>query len=321
MSSINQRLFLVSLVLVLVAMMGWRLMFDLDALGVIARGVQVRFAWSIAAVLAVVVLLMVYLNRTISRPVRQLIAEIDRALESGAPARIEVRGNDELATLGARFNMLQDRLARRMRELEQFAGTVCHEIRTPLTSILSATEIMDAEKEPFVKIIRSEAERIRELSTTILKYAGSVKAGAAPQRVRCELGALLQDLVAVPAYAERVRVVGESRLELVTDPELLTQALAIILDNSLRYSPADTLVTVQLGDGEILIRNESPHIPEVYLERVFERFFSLPVAGRAKGTGIGLALCRDLVEALGGGVEAMNLAPSGVLFCVSLPRV
>ena len=329
MSSINQRLFLVSLILVLVAMMGWRLMFDLDALvtqggaAIAVRSVQERFAWSIAAVLSVVILIMIYLNQTISRPIRGLIAEIDRSLASGTTARLAVRGNDELATLTARFNVLQDRVGRRIRELEQFAGNVCHEIRTPLTSILSATEIMDPNKDPFVALIRAEAERIRDLSAMILSYAASVKTGAAPRQVRCDLPVLLAGLAAVPAYAPRVRVLPAlGTHEAITDPELLTQALAIVLDNSLRYAPADSLVTMRLAQAEvptILICNESPHIPEVFIDRIFERFFSLPVAGRAKGTGIGLALCRDLVEALGGAVEAMNLAPSGVLFSVTLP--
>lgn len=329
MSSINQRLFLVSLILVLVAMMAWRLMFDLDALTAgssvpgAVRGVQERFAWSIGAVLTVVVLLMFYLNRTVSRPIRALIKEIDHALESDTTARLIVRGSDELATLSLRFNILQERLARRLRELEQFAGNVCHEIRTPLTSILSATELMNADDDPLVGMIRSEAERIQALSTTILSYARSVKAGATPQHSPCDLRQLVENLAATPAYAARVRVIESPvSLEVCTDHELLTQALAIILDNSLRYAPDDSLVTVQIANTDglvVMVRNASPHIPEVFRERIFERFFSLPVAGRSKGTGIGLALCRDLIETLGGRVEAMNLAPDGVLFSVSLP--
>lgn len=325
MSSINQRLFLVNLIIVLVAMIGWRILFDIDSLTAsggapgAVRAVQERFGWSIAAVLSVVVLLQIYLSRTISKPVKALIGEIDRALESGEPAHIAVRGHDELATLSARFNELQDRLARRIRELEQFAGNVCHEIRTPLTSILSAAEILDDGSSPFVAVIKSEAERIRDLSGTILTYARSVKSGAAPHKMRVDLATLVEALVNVPAYRDRVCFEGGT-CEVETDPELLTQALSIVLDNSLRYSPEGSAVVIRLSspDRAIVIANESPHIPEVFRERIFERFFSLAVAGRQKGTGIGLALCRDLIETLGGRIEAHNVAPRGVLFTVSL---
>ncbi len=313
MRSISQRLFLVNLIVVIVALAAWRIGFDLEP------ALQLRFGAAMAAVLAVVVLVQVYLAQTVTKPVRRLVAEIDRALAEGAPRAIEVKGHDELALLAARFNELQERIARRIRELEQFAGNVCHEIRTPLASIHAAAEL--AGDAPFASLIRSEAKRIEALTNTMLDYARALHAAPNLARAPVDPKALLEALAAEPAYVGRVVILDDRengrRKPWQTDATLLTQALRPILDNALRFAPAGEAVELRLADEAIVVKNGGPWIPEVYLDRVFERFFSVPVAGGRAGTGIGLALARDFAEALGARLEAMNLAPRGVAFSLA----
>ncbi len=69
------------------------------------------------------------------------------------------------------------------------------------------------------------------------------------------------------------------------------------------------------------IRNQSPHIPEVYKERIFERLFSLKVGKLPKGNGIGLALSKDIIELHQGSVTVENMAPQGVVFQIKLPQL
>jgi two-component system sensor histidine kinase KdpD len=105
----------------------------------------------------------------------------------------------------------------------------------------------------------------------------------------------------------------------------LEQVLFNLLDNSAKYTPPQSAITLdgELSDGVMRLRllDEGPGIPEEDLERVFDKFHRVRASDqRAAGTGLGLAICRGFVEAMGGSIKAANRADvRGVAFTIVLP--
>jgi signal transduction histidine kinase len=110
-----------------------------------------------------------------------------------------------------------------------------------------------------------------------------------------------------------------------SDPRRIEQALANIVDNAVRHTPAGGRVTLrsfaQNGHVELSVHNTGSVIPAAALPRIFERFFQVDPAGaRAEGnTGLGLAITREIVEAHGGRVEAQSSESEGTRFTITLP--
>jgi two-component system sensor histidine kinase KdpD len=119
-----------------------------------------------------------------------------------------------------------------------------------------------------------------------------------------------------PEQAWMRRAFPSSTCLVDADPVLLEQALFNVLENAIRYSPADSLVEVSLHAtlhiAEIVIADEGPGIPTEDLDRVFDKFYRVSAKREAvQGTGLGLSICRGLVEAMGGTVTAVSPVKDG----------
>jgi two-component system sensor histidine kinase KdpD len=109
------------------------------------------------------------------------------------------------------------------------------------------------------------------------------------------------------------------------DYVLMEQVFANLLDNSFKYSPANTDITIsarQIEANKVLVevRNRGPRVPQEQLSRIFDKFYRPNVSDRVTGSGLGLSICKGIVEAHGGQIWAENLA-EGFAFKFSLPLV
>jgi two-component system sensor histidine kinase KdpD len=107
------------------------------------------------------------------------------------------------------------------------------------------------------------------------------------------------------------------------DLVLMTQVLVNLLDNSLKYSPAESEIelSARLEQGWLLleIADQGPGVPEQDLKRVFDKFYRIPVPEGVGGTGLGLSICKGIVEAHNGSIRAINRAGGGLTMVVRLP--
>ena len=289
----------------------------------------------IAAALAVVVSTL--LAQRITRPIVQMTGAAQAMARGDYEQSIEVRGNDEVANLARAFNQMSAQVNRSNRSMRQLLADVSHELRTPLTSIQGFTQafadgVIDDPEEArkLAEVVHEESERMRELVDDLL-YLSRLESGELEiEREPVDLDGLVAATVhrlRFEAEAARVRVdLLLSGTPVVGDERRLEQVCVNMLENAIRFAPADSSVTVQTRrDGDAVameVHNGGPPVPPDELDHIFDRFYQVDRARSGSGhSGLGLAIVAELVHAHGGNVHARSSAAEGTVFCVKLPPV
>jgi len=183
------------------------------------------------------------------------------------------------------------------------------------------------------EIVESEASRLSHLATRLLRMARLDRAEVKPRLERTDLTALIvRTTNQLWRQAAQQRLValdlGSERVEMLADRELLSLALTQLLDNAVKYSNSDSVVSVRLefdeGFASIRVTNEGVPIPDEEREHVFERFYrGSAVGSMAAGTGLGLYFARRIVMAHGGSLDLDRQTPNNgdVTFYMRLPTV
>jgi len=220
-------------------------------------------------------------------------------------------------------------------------SSVSHELRTPLATIkavvtsLNSGEIeWDSEaRQELLAVLEEETDQLDRLVGNLLNMS-RIEAGALqPQRrwnhlaeiVAGVMGRLRQRRIARAAAAAYIFEVDiPEDLPLVpVDYVLMEQVFANLISNSIKYSPANTTIKIsawRVDDDTLLIRvsNQGPGVSDEHLERIFDKFYRVTAADRVTGAGLGLSICKGIVEAHGGRIWAENL-PDGFAFNFTLP--
>jgi PAS domain S-box-containing protein len=216
-------------------------------------------------------------------------------------------------------------------------GVVSHDLRAPLSVIaMCATAVLgegftvgEAERESLQTIQRSAhwAQRlIQDLLDVSAIEAGGLSLTRRPEDPRM-LVARAVDLHAELAAERNLQVVSDLLDELPTidvDADRIVQALGNLIGNAVRFTPAGGTVHVGAVDGgdrlRFYVRDSGPGISPEHAPHVFDRFWTAPSDGRARGTGMGLAIVRGVVDAHGGTAWLEPMEPGrGAMFCIELP--
>jgi two-component system, OmpR family, sensor histidine kinase KdpD len=256
-----------------------------------------------------------------TRLLRALVAQGALALERAVLAAAETR-----ATILEESDRLKSALL----------SSVSHELRTPLVTIKAAAESLrtgavdrrsDAADE-LLAALEEEADRLNNLVGDLLNMS-RIEAGALKlQRQWNVLTEIVDTSIArlrLQSTDHSIVVDVSEDLPLVpVDHVLMQQVFNNLISNCLKYAPPASDVTVHAevppDATSILIevRNQGPHVPEEYLEHIFDKFIRVTDADRIPGTGLGLSICRGIIEAHGGRIRAENM-PGGFAFKFTLP--
>ena len=213
--------------------------------------------------------------------------------------------------------------------------SVSHDLRSPITAILAASDLLDgssgslsdSDRAELVTSIGVQAERLHRLVSNLLELS-RLEAGAA--RPALELwtidGLVARALEVVGPENELVDVLLPDDLPLVrVDPTQIERALANVVENALKASPrgARVLVDASTTGSEVVVRvvDRGPGIPAHEHERIFEPFVRGAERGGTRGSGLGLAIARGFASLNGGGVSVRSTPGGGATFSLALPAV
>jgi signal transduction histidine kinase len=302
---------------------------------------------------------------TITRIAGHLKSALDLILFSGHKAHVTSKMH--LASVRESYRQLEDKTAKlqeafdRLKELDKlksnFLATVSHELRTPLTSIIGYGEMLheglagdlNPEQKEYVSTIRNKGEQLLSLIKSLLDL-GKLESGTmrmAMQTVR--IAEVLDQVVSTLAPAARkknVRValdVSAELPELRADPERLRQVFVNLVDNAIKFTPAEGAVTLrarrvegQIDDDEdglsllaptrarveVRVIDTGIGIPAREKAKVFDAFYQVDSSSTREfgGAGLGLSIVKRLVEAHSGTIAAEDNPPRGTAFVVSLPQ-
>jgi signal transduction histidine kinase len=234
-------------------------------------------------------------------------------------------------------------LAQRDRLRGEFLSTVSHELRTTLTSIHSSLGLLNCDAflhpnirgQELLRIALANSERLVRLTSDLLDLE-RMESGRTPLRVRrCDLSSVIHHAVETMsglAEAEHIQIqfhsaFTNSPLFLDGDPDRLQQVVINLLSNAIKFSPAASTIRIgsrTVGDSFVVtVSDEGRGIPEDKLEAVFERFQQVDSSDtrRKDSSGLGLAICRSIVQQHGGIIWASQNPGTGVTFSMKLPGI
>ncbi len=315
----------------------WRGAFVASAPG----GGAYLFAWSLGrnlraahdGLLILLVLLLVAVGITthavlkrLLRPLHALDEGVERLSAGHLDVVLPARSHDELGALTAAFNHMVRRVGEMIRARDQLLADVSHELRSPLTRMKVALELLPAGYEQ-TRMAADVAEM--EAMVTELLELERLRDGRGVQVERRDLVPILR--AAVASFAERPPGVrfrcAAPALLLDVDAEKVRSVLRNLLENALKYSLADSR-PVEVSAGEegasvvVRVTDDGQGIPPADLGSVFEPFFRVDRSRSKKtgGYGLGLSICKRIVEAHGGTIAVANNAGRGATFVVTFPR-
>lgn len=259
-----------------------------------------------------------------------------RRLASGQlDQRVKVKAHDEISALAISFNEMADSLERVERLRRTMVNDVAHELRTPLSNIQGYMEgLRDGVIQPRAELFKSLYEESELLTRLVndLQMLSLVEAGQLIlRRVISPLAPLIQSVVA--NLNDTSRAAAPIHIELapdlpdvLIDPDRIKQVITNLLTNALEHTPATGSVTVTASTTaetvNITVRDTGEGIAAQHLPFVFERFYRADPSRtrRTGGSGIGLAIVKQLTQAHGGDVSVESQLGVGTVFTVSLPR-
>jgi two-component system sensor histidine kinase BaeS len=290
-------------------------------------------------VVATVVLLLsaglaLLLATRLVRPLKN-ITEATKGLAQGRySVRVPVDSNDELGRLATDFNALALAMEHTEQARRRWVADISHELRTPLTFLRSQVEaILDGVRQPTtesVKAIHNEIMRFSRLVDDLYQLSLSDVGAQTYRKNDVTVSEVLHQALAIisPEFSAKnitVQYEAADNLNLFGDAERLRQLFGNLLDNSLKYtdSGGELSVKVWKEDSRVIIdfQDSAPGVAEDELEKLFERLYRVESSrNRATGgAGLGLAICRNIVEAHEGSITA-KLSPLGGLWVrVELP--
>ncbi|HET6659393.1 MAG TPA: ATP-binding protein [Rubrobacter sp.] len=252
--------------------------------------------------------------------------------EAGAKAGdriIEIRAAPlEDGALAILRDVTEERHMQRVKA--EFIANASHELKTPLTALSGYLEMLEDEEDErvraeFLNDMRAQTRRLQSLARTLLDLSRLDANAVTFRKEEVDLEDLLHELRRDFGYTGRsLNIRAEEDVPPVeTDPNQLHRALAILVDNALKYSdegsPVDLGLSLQDGRVAISVRDRGCGILESEIPHIFNRFYRAQGSSRADGTGLGLALAHEITDHLGGEIQVQSRPDAGSIFSVLLP--
>ncbi len=291
------------------------------------RGMHTKLLWLLLFLMIGVVLAAYAFQRRLLRPVRWLDEGVAGLSSGRLDVTVPVRTRDEFGVLTRAFNRMVERVSQMVQARDQLLLDVSHELRSPLTRLKVALEFLpEGEQRAGMAADVDEMERM----VSELLELERLRDGRGVRMARQDLLTILREVAA--AFSNRPPGVhlflAERELMLDIDADRMRMVLRNLLENAFKYSLPDSRaveISTSRNVDNIVVRvsDDGPGIPDSDLDNIFEPFFRVD-RSRSKSTGgygLGLSICKRIMEAHGGSIAVERNAGRGATFLLILPKV
>ena len=257
----------------------------------------------------------------VMKPVTDLAARLDNLNEEAISERLSKHfADDEVGQLATALDSYADRLHHLVERDREFNADVSHELRSPLTVITGATELLlaqpDLEPKVRTRLLRiARAARQSADITTALLHMVRAEQGIDKDSTAHNVGRIVNEVVHLyePLVGNKqlvLRVEEKDRLSVIAPESVVAVTVGNLIGNAMRYT-LEGEVVITIGNGRVKVEDTGPGIPEEDLERVFDRHYrGQNITG--KGSGLGLAIVKRLCELYGWSVQFSNRESGGL---------
>lgn len=278
--------------------------------------------------------LMLIAVAMIVKPIKAISEATKKVADGHFDLRLNVKGNDELATLSRNFNTMIKALSKNDYIHRDFVSNVSHEFKTPIASIkgfgklLKDSNITEEQRLEYVDIIVFESDRLWKLSSNVLKLSELENGILGLKKDRFSLDEGIRRVVLLLQEKWETKCIGlEIQLDEVYywgDQELMTQVIINLFTNAINHTSEKGTIAIDLKATAIEIileiKDSGEGIPKEDQEKIFDRFYKGDQSRNTTGTGLGLTISQRIVNLHGGSITVESSVGEGSSFCVKLPR-
>ncbi len=322
---------------------------------------QIKLAAAGSSVILLTIFTLFTLTRKfVIKPLRSLDEMTGEIAKGNLEARVDILTGDEFQRLGRGFNLmaesllknkelLEEKIARATRELSEanreltsldtlksdFLANMSHELRTPLTVIRGGVDYLNRtirikDNRNYLSIIDKNLARLINMVTNLFDFTKIEAKKMEWSFERENLTVLIEEVVEIigPLAMDKgivIRFDNPGDILLEFDLERIEQVLVNLIENAIKYSDLGAEIVIEAKRGRdsvtVSVKDQGPGIPGESLQRIFNKFTTIPHGGenKKKGTGLGLAICKAIVEAHNGEIRAESVQGVSTTFYFTLP--
>jgi two-component system sensor histidine kinase GlrK len=310
---------------------------ELGSLKIAAVETQRRLFWQAAALVPGTALIVLVFVSLLARPIRQIDQAISELGRGTFSRPVVVQGPTDLERLGRQLEWLRVRLLDLAQEKNRFLRHISHELKTPLANIREGTELLmegavgplDANQREVTGILRENGIKLQRLIENLLSFSAWQAKSVGLELSQFALRPLIKSVVdaqQLTVVAHRIRVdVKVQEVEVTADRSKLRLILDNLLSNAVKFTPQGGTIFIHAltyrSQLVIDVADTGPGIPKDERAQVFEAFYTgkAQQGGHVKGTGIGLSVVMEFVQAHGGTIELVDGVHPGAHFRIRLP--
>jgi len=310
---------------------------QVDSLQKTASNARRSLFWQTVTLVPITVALAILFTILIARPIRQMGKAIHRLGEGSFTSPVSVSGPAELIELGEQLDWLRRRLVDLEQEKNVFLRQMSHELKTPLASIREGTELLfdgtvgalSTTQTEVVEILRESGLELEQRIENLLSFSAWQQSKGQLTVGEFELGSVIDTVVdnhRMEAVTKKLKIrTSLKQVTLLADRDKVRMAVDNLLSNAVKYSPVGGRIGIRVSRKAkqvvLDIMDEGPGIPKDERERIFEPFFQgkMPTGRHVRGTGIGLSVVHECVEAHHGNIGVRVRPTGGSHFRITLP--